>query len=81
MNDDSTTSRIDVTLRLSTDDGATWSKKQLISEQGGYADVVVMERTLNGSSGAEGTAAAMAVVAYERDTCSIDVTMIDPKLI
>ena len=80
VNDDSTTSRIDVTLRLSTDDGATWPKKQLISEQGGYADVVVMERKLNGR-GVEGTAAAMAVVAYERDTCSIDVTMIDPKLL
>ena len=68
VNDASTSARVNVTLRISQDDGQTWPEKLLISEQGGYADTVVMEWLWWRS--------AMAVVAFEKNTCSIDVATV-----
>lgn len=59
VNDLSVSSRVNVTLRWSSDDGKTWPKMQFISIPGGYVDVSVSE------------SAQSAVVLYENSTCQI----------
>merc|ERR550514_2698362 len=62
-----TEGRVNVTLRASFDDGATWSQPGLlVSEPGGYSDVVVS----NGS---------LAAVIYENATCEISIALVDAE--
>ena len=71
VNDASATNaRVNVTLRLSADGGATWPAAALVSSEGGYADVIVF----NGPSGGE-----MAGVIFENNTCRIRFAAVDPR--
>lgn len=64
-----TSERVNVTLRMSEDGGATWPAAELVSTEGGYADVIAFTTT----SGAE-----MAGVIFENSTCRIRFAAIDP---
>ena len=71
VNDESTTNaRVNVTLRLSEDGGATWPAAARVSAEGGYADVIAF----NVTSGAE-----MAGVIFENTTCRIRFAAVDPN--
>ena len=59
--------RFNVTLRASRDDGAAWDDGLLVSEPGGYSDVVVTEWD-----------APVAAVIYENATCEISLALVDP---
>ena len=62
-----TVGRVNITLRVSLDDGATWPTEKLISGPGGYSDVQLA--TLNGRDS--------ACVVFEYDTCTIKVGCVD----
>jgi sialidase-1 len=70
-NDASTSGRVNISLRVSHDDGATWSKGLLISAKGGYTDVQLV-------GGAKGGASRAGVV-YEAGGCSIRLALADPR--
>jgi sialidase-1 len=59
--------RVNITLRVSTDDGETWPVEKRISGPGGYSDVQLA--TLHGKDS--------ACVVFEYDTCTIKVGCID----
>jgi hypothetical protein len=59
--------RVNITLRVSLDDGANWPIKKLISGPGGYSDVQLA--TLHGKDS--------ACVVFEYDTCTIKVGCVD----
>ena len=61
-------SRVNVTLRISYDNGNHWSDGILISYWGGYSDV----ETIIDSSGK-----SKAAVIYENNTCAININLVD----
>merc|ERR1719231_1487176 len=63
VNAATTRGRVNITLRVSRDDGVTWPISKLISSPGGYSDVQLA--TLNGKES--------ACVVYEYNTCTINV--------
>ena len=64
--------RVNITLRLSTDDGRTWPGKKLISHPGGYTDVV-----LHTAEGKDWAAVVFAEEPIEGD-CMIKLAIVDP---
>jgi sialidase-1 len=65
---DAALSRNNITLRVSYDDGLSWSDGLLVSIKGGYTDVQLTE--VSGKT--------MVAVIYESDSCAIDVAIVDP---
>lgn len=73
VNDANTTARSNVILRVSVDDGASWPRGVLISEVGGYTDVVTQTRP---------GASERALVIFEHSACDfIALAVVDPSLI
>jgi sialidase-1 len=77
-NDATTTSRVNITLRVSYDDGNQWSKGLLVSHTGGYTDLQ-LTKNADGKS--------MIVIIYEStvrnkfgsDSCVINIAHVDPN--
>ena len=67
VNAATTHGRVNITLRVSLDDGRSWPVRRLISGPGGYSDVQLA--TLNGRES--------ACVVFEYNTCTIKVGCID----
>jgi hypothetical protein len=82
-NVDSTSKRVNVTLRASFDDGATWPHSMLISGPGGYSDVVLHTAEGAGAAGVGGGGVGgskgkdYAAVVFEYDTCEIKLAVVD----
>lgn len=74
VNDATTHARDNITLRVSTDDGDTWSNGTLVSVPGGYTDVTMLDKSAT-------NAKDMVVVVYESDTCTIRVAVLDPTTV
>ena len=67
VNAATTSARVNITVRVSQDDGKTWPVEKLISGPGGYSDVQLA--TFEGKES--------ACVVFEYDTCTIKVGCVD----